>query len=61
VIEQQIKESVTPVLKSKNGTLSQQLDTVIELLANINNSTSSLDEYIAEATGGKIVTTSLKN
>jgi hypothetical protein len=52
VIEQQIKESVTPVLKS-NGTLSQQLDTVIELLANINNSTSSLDEYIAEATGGK--------
>jgi hypothetical protein len=55
VIEQQIKESVTPVLKSKNGTLSQQLDTVIELLANINNSTSSLDEYIAEATGGKIV------
>jgi hypothetical protein len=35
VIEQQIKESVTPVLKSKNGTLSQQLDTVIELLANI--------------------------
>jgi hypothetical protein len=60
VIEQQIKESVTPVLKSK-GTLSQQLDTVIELLANINNSTSSLDEYIAEATGGKIVTTSLKN
>jgi hypothetical protein len=51
VIEQQIKESVTPVLKS-NGTLSQQLDTVIELLANINNS-SSLDEYIAEATGGK--------
>jgi hypothetical protein len=55
------KESIKPSVKSKNGTLSEQLDTVIELLANINNSTSSLDEYIAEATGGKIVTTSLKN
>jgi hypothetical protein len=59
VIEQQIKRVGNTC--TKNGTLSQQLDTVIELLANINNSTSSLDEYIAEATGGKIVTTSLKN
>jgi len=33
--------------KSKYGDTHQQLDIVIDLLANINHSTSSLDEYIA--------------
>jgi hypothetical protein len=54
-----VNTATKKTIKSKYGDTHQQLDTVIDLLSNINNSTSSLDEYISSVTNGKINVTSL--